>query len=78
MRHTTFLEDEMVWGSMAAREINLEERQVQVPTPMIQEQFFSTLVAAILIVQDTVLTAPVNSSPIATTKKMRNLSFKIL
>ena len=68
----------MVWGSMVAREINLEERQVQVPTPMIQEQFFSTLVAAILIVQDTVLTAPIDSSPIATTKKMRNLSFKIL
>jgi hypothetical protein len=40
MRHAVFLEDEMVRGSMVAREITLEEKRVHVPTPKIQEPFF--------------------------------------
>ena len=34
-RHAVFLEDDMVRGSMVAREINFEEKRVYVPTPMI-------------------------------------------
>jgi hypothetical protein len=34
-RHAIFLEDEMMRGSMVAREIVLEEKRVCVPTPMI-------------------------------------------
>jgi hypothetical protein len=39
-RHTVILEDEMMRGSMVAREIILEEKRVCVPTPMIQEPLF--------------------------------------
>ena len=39
------------------------------PTPMIQEPFFSLPVAAALTVQDIVVTAPVVSSSIATTNE---------
>ena len=68
MRHTTFLEDEMVWGSMAAREINLEENRVHVPTPNDSGTiFFSTPVAAVPTVQGTMVTAPVVCSLVATT-----------
>jgi hypothetical protein len=35
MRHVVFLEDEMIKGNMIAREIDLEEKWVYVPTPMI-------------------------------------------
>ena len=41
MRHHVFLEDKMMRGSMVPREIDLEEKQVYVPAPMIQELFFS-------------------------------------
>ena len=40
-RHAVFLEDAMVRGSMVAREIDLEEKWVYAPTPMIHELFFS-------------------------------------
>jgi hypothetical protein len=40
MRHTIFLEDEMMRGSMLAREIDLEEKRRCVPTLMIHEPFF--------------------------------------
>ena len=36
------------------------------PTPMVQESFFTLSVVAVPIVQDTVVTAPVVSSPMAT------------
>ena len=36
------------------------------PTPMVQEPFFTLPVAATPTVQDTVVTAPVVSSPMAT------------
>jgi hypothetical protein len=65
-RHVMFLEEELVRGSMVAREINLEEKWVHVPTLMVQEPFFTLPVIATPTVQDTVVTAPVVSSPMAT------------
>ena len=58
-RHAVFLEDDMVRGSMVVREINLEEKRVHVPTPMVQEPFFTLPVVAAPTVQDTVVTTPV-------------------
>jgi hypothetical protein len=40
MTHAVFLESEMVRGSMVPRQIDLEEKWVHVPTPMIQELVF--------------------------------------
>ena len=34
-RHAVFLEDDMIRRSMVVREINLEEKHVHVPTPMV-------------------------------------------
>ena len=65
-RHVVFLKDEMVMGSMVAREINFEEKRVHVPTPMVQEPFFTLPVVAAPIVQDNIVTAPVISSPVVT------------
>ena len=59
IRHAVFLEDEMMRGSMVACEIDLEEKQVYVPTPMIHESFFSLPVVAAPTVQDTVVPAPI-------------------
>jgi hypothetical protein len=61
-----FLEKELIRGSMVAREINLEEKRVHVPTPMVQEPFFTLPVVAGPTVQDTVVTALVVGSPVAT------------
>ena len=44
-RHVVFLEDEMMRGSMVAREIDLEEKRVYAPTPMIHEPFFHYLLS---------------------------------
>ena len=38
-RHVVFLEDEMMRGSMVAREIDLKEKRVYAPTLMIHEPF---------------------------------------
>ena len=65
-RHDVFLEDEMMRGSMIAREIDLEEKRVYTPTPMIHEPFFSLPVVAAPTVQDTVVPAPVVIPPMAT------------
>ena len=59
----------MIRGSMIPREIILEEKRVYVPTPMIQEPFFSLPVATAPTVQGTIVTTPVVSSPIATTNE---------
>ena len=56
----------MMRGSMVAREINLEEKRVYAPTPMIHELFFSLPAAAAPIVQDTVVPAPVVIPSVAT------------
>jgi len=58
------LEDEVVRGSMVAREINLEENRVYMPTLMIQETFFSLPIVVAPTVQDTIMTIPVVSSPV--------------
>jgi hypothetical protein len=36
MRHAVFLEDELMRGSMLAWKIDLEEKRVHAPNPMIQ------------------------------------------
>jgi hypothetical protein len=41
MRHTVFLKDEVIRGSMVPREIRLEEKRVCVDTSMVAELFFS-------------------------------------
>ena len=65
-RHAVFLEDNMIRGSMVTREINFEEKRVYMPTPMVQEPFFTLHVVVIPTVQDTAVTTPVVSSPVAT------------
>ena len=49
-RHIMFLEDDMVRGSMIAREINFEGKRVYVPTPMVQEPNFTLPVVVVPIV----------------------------
>ena len=68
-RHAVFLEDEMVRGSIVAWEINFEEKRVYVPTPMVQEPFFSLPVAAAPTIQDTIVTTPIVSSSVAIINK---------
>jgi hypothetical protein len=65
-RHAVILEDEMMRGSMVAREIVLEEKRVCVPNPMIQEPFFELPVLVAPTVPDTVVPTPVVSSPVVT------------
>ena len=66
MRHAVFLEDEMMRGSMVAREIDLEVKRVYAPTPMIHEPIFSLPAVATPTVLDTVVPAPVVIPPVAT------------
>jgi hypothetical protein len=65
-RHIVFLEDNMIRGSMVAREISLQEKRVHVPTPMGKEPFFTLPIAVAPTVQDTIVPTPVASSPVAT------------
>jgi hypothetical protein len=58
-RHAVFLEDDMMRGSVAARKIDLEEKRVTAPTPMIQEPYFELPVFATPSVPDTTVSAPV-------------------
>ena len=64
-RHAVFLEDDMVKGSMVAREINFEAKWVYVPTLMVQKSFFTLAIVVVPTVQDTVVMASVVSSPVA-------------
>ena len=66
MGHAVFLEDEMMRGSMVAREIDFEEKRVYAPTPMIHEPFFSLPAVAAPTVQDTVVPTLVVIPPVAT------------
>ena len=59
----------MVRGSMVPREIDLEDKRVYAPTPMIQEPFFSVPVVVAPTVHDTVVPAPVVSSPVVATNE---------
>jgi len=70
-RHAIFLEDEMVRGSMVAREIDLEEKRVYVPTPMIQEPFFSLPIDVAPTIPNIVVPTPVVSSPAVATNDNR-------
>ena len=54
---------------MVAREIDLEEKWVYAPTPMVQEPFFELPAAATPTTQDVVVPAPVVISPMATTNE---------
>jgi hypothetical protein len=65
MRHAIFLEDEMIRGSMVAQKIELEEKRVCVPTPIIQEPFFELYVLVAPTMRDIVVSTPVVSSPVA-------------
>jgi hypothetical protein len=60
-----FLEEELIRGSMVVQEINLEEKQIHVPTSKVQEPFFTLPVVAAPTVQDTIVTTPIVSSPVA-------------
>jgi len=40
-RHAIFLENDMIKGSMVRREIDLEEKRVYAPTPIVEEPYFS-------------------------------------
>jgi hypothetical protein len=62
----TFLENEMVRGSMVVRKIDLEEKQLCAPNPMIQEPYFSLPVVPALTVLEIVVQAPVATPPVAT------------
>ena len=53
-------------GSMVAREIDLEVKRVYAPTLMIHEPIFELHAVAALIVQDTMVSAPVVIPPVAT------------
>jgi hypothetical protein len=55
----------MMRGSVVAQEIDLEKR-VCVPTPMIQNPFFSLPVVAAPTMQDIMVPAPVVIPPVAT------------
>ena len=56
----------MIRRSMVAREISFEEKRIYVPTPMVQEPFFTLPIVVVPTVQDTVVTTPVVSSPVPT------------
>ena len=56
----------MMRGSMVAQEIDLEEKRVYAPTPMVQEPFFELSAVATPTTQDVVLPAPVVILPVAT------------
>ena len=56
----------MVRESMVAREINFEEKWVYMPTPMVQDPFFTLPVVDVPTVQHIVVTAPIISSHMAT------------
>ena len=56
----------MMRESMTAQEIDLKEKRVYAPTPMIHEPFFSLPAIAAPTVQNTVVPSPVVIPPVAT------------
>jgi hypothetical protein len=65
-RHAVFLEDELMRGSMVARKIDLEEKRVYAPNPMIQEPFFSLPVVPASAIPEVAVQAPVVTPPVTT------------
>ena len=68
----------MMRGNIVAREIDLEEKWVYTPTPMIHEPFFSLPVVAAPTVRDTVVSAPVVIPPVATMNDDEEPIFRIM
>jgi hypothetical protein len=64
MRHTVFLQDEVIRGSRVPREIRLEEKRVYVPTLMVAQPFSSLLAAVTPIVHGDMVVEPVIDSPV--------------
>ena len=59
----------MIRRSMVARKIDLEEKRVYVPPPMIQEPFFSPHVATAPTIPDIMMSAPIVSPPVVATNE---------
>ena len=77
-RHAVFLEDELMRGSMVARIIDLKEKRVYAPTPIIHEPFFSLPAVTTPTVQDTVVPTPVVIPPVATMNDDEEPIFRIM
>jgi hypothetical protein len=65
-RHAVFLKDELMRGSMVARKIDLEEKRVHAPNPMIHEPFFSLPVVPASAIPEVAVQAPVVTPPVTT------------
>ena len=65
----------MIRGSTVAREISFEEKRVYVPTPMVQEPFFTLPIVTIPTVQDTIVRTPIVSSPVVTMNEHKEPNF---
>jgi hypothetical protein len=63
MRHTIFLENEVIRWSTIPREIRLKEKQTCLSTPMVAEPFFSVPAAVKPIVHGNVVVEPIAESP---------------
>jgi hypothetical protein len=63
-RHAVFLEDQMIRGSGTARKIDLEEKRVYTPNPVIQDSFFSMPAVSAPPVQVTAMPTPVVAPPV--------------
>ena len=61
---------------MVPQEISLEEKLVHVPTPMIQEPFFSIPAVVAPTVEETVVATPVVSSPVTSTQENEDPVFQ--
>jgi hypothetical protein len=64
MRHTVFLQDEVIRGSRVPREIRLEEKRVYVPTLMVAQPFLSLPAAVTPMVRGDMVVEPVIDSPV--------------
>ena len=68
MRHAVFLEDEIIRGCMVTRKIDLDEKRVYAPTPMIQEPILVPVAVAPPVTVDAPscdAAPPVESSAVA-------------
>jgi hypothetical protein len=64
MRHTVFLEGEVIRGSTVPQEIWLEEKQVYVPTLMVVEPFLWVPTTVTPIVQGNMVAEPIVDAPV--------------
>jgi hypothetical protein len=65
-RHEVFLEDQMIRGSSTTRKVDLEEKRVYTPNPVIQESFFSLPAVTAPLVQVTMVPTPTVAPPVVT------------